>query len=70
MKEMMRSWIKPLVFTLLGAAAGYAYYRLVGCSTGGCIITSSPYTAIAYMGLMGWLLSGAFGKGCEGGCSM
>ena len=26
----------------IGAGAGYAYYALVGCESGGCPITSSP----------------------------
>ena len=41
---------------------GYVYYRLVGCPTGGCIITSNPYISTAYMALLGFLLSGAFEK--------
>ena len=63
-------WLRPLLFTGGGALVGLAYYWLVGCSTGTCAITSSPVNSMLYMGLIGWLLSGIFGKGCNGGCSI
>ena len=44
------------------------YYYLVGCSTGACAITSNPFSSMLYMGVVGWLLSGAFGAGCRGSC--
>lgn len=65
-----RQWIRPALFTLGGAAAGLAYYYLVGCSTGSCIITSNPISSMAYMAFIGWLLSGIFTKGCSGECSI
>ena len=67
MKERMKKWLRPALFTLGGALAGLIYYKLVGCSTGSCVITSSPVSSMLYMGLIGWLLSGAFGSGCCGG---
>jgi len=70
MKNKTNKWLRPVLFTLGGAAAGLAYYGLVGCSTGTCIITSNPFTSMAYMGLMGWLMSGIWGCGGEGGCNM
>lgn len=66
MKERMRKWLKLALFTLGGAMVGLGYYTLVGCSTGSCIITSTPLTSMAYMGLIGWLLSGAIS--CKGSC--
>ncbi len=47
-------------FTLIGLVGGYAYYALVGCSTGGCAITSNPYMSMAYGGLLGYLMPGFF----------
>lgn len=67
MKELMKKWLRPALFTLGGALVGLAYYKLVGCSTGTCAITSSPINSMVYMGLIGWLLSGAFGSCCCGG---
>lgn len=66
----MKKWVRPALFTLGGALVGFLYYYFVGCATGSCAITANPVTAMAYMGLMGWLLSGVFGGECDGGCSM
>lgn len=70
MREKVKKSIRPILFILGGAAVGLGYYYLVGCSTGGCVITSSPWSAMGYMGLVGALLSGVFGKGCAGQCNM
>ena len=43
---------------VIGAALGYGYYRLVGCSTGTCPITSSPYISTLYGAVMGVLIAG------------
>lgn len=67
MKKHMKRWLRPALFILGGALVGLGYYALVGCSTGSCAITSSPFTSMAYMALVGWLLSGAFGSCCCGG---
>ena len=69
MKEKLKKWMRPLLFTLSGVIVGYLYYRFVGCSTGSCAITSDPVNSMLYMGLMGWLLSCVFGKGCSS-CNM
>jgi hypothetical protein len=43
-----RSW--PVV---LGGAAGYAYYRFVGCRSGACPITSNPWISTIYGAAIG-----------------
>ena len=58
MNEALKKWLRPALFTVGGALAGLGYYYLVGCSTGSCPITSSPVRSMAYMALLGWLLSG------------
>ena len=70
MKENMKKWLRPALFTLVGALVGLGYYYFVGCSTGSCPITANPIITMLYMGLIGWLLSGVFGKECDGGCPM
>ncbi len=50
--------VMVLAFTLIGAGAGFAYQRLVGCRTGTCTITSNRYIATAYGAFMGLVLSG------------
>ena len=58
----MKKWRRPLLFALGGAAAGYLYYRLVGCTTGACPISSNPYLSMGYLAVVGLLLSGIFSK--------
>ena len=38
---------------LLGSLAGYAYYAVVGCGTGGCLITSSPWISTLWGAVIG-----------------
>lgn len=42
---------------LVGGIAGYLQYKLVGCRTGTCPITSSPWRSTMYGALVGALLS-------------
>jgi hypothetical protein len=44
---------------IVGAAAGYAYYRVVGCSTGACPITANPWMSTGYGAVMGFLVAGS-----------
>ncbi len=69
MKEKIKNWLKPILFIAGGALIGLAYYYFVGCSTGTCPLTSNPWISMVYMGLVGWLLSGMFGKGCCSSCN-
>lgn len=69
MKEKRKRWIRSALFICGGALLGLGYYTLVGCSTGQCAITASPVNTMVYMGVVGWLLSGVFGKECDSGCS-
>jgi len=70
MKNKLKKWLRPLLFTLSGALAGYAYYYFIGCPTGSCAITSNPISSVLYMALIGWLISGLFEGGCGRGCNM
>ncbi len=38
---------------VIGGAVGYAYHRLVGCSTGTCPLTATPFRAITHGAVMG-----------------
>ncbi len=70
MKKNIKKWVKPILFTVGGALAGLAYYYFVGCSSGTCPLTFHPLVTMFYMGLVGWLLSGIFGRECGGKCNM
>ena len=70
MKKKWKKLLRPVVFIAAGALAGLAYYLLAGCSTGGGVITSSPWISMAYMGLVGALLSGITRTECEDKCNM
>lgn len=39
---------------VIGAAIGYGWYRIVGCSTGACPLTSNPWISTAAGALIGW----------------
>ena len=47
-----------IIGIVIGAVLGYGYYRLVGCSTGTCPITSNPYISTLYGAVMGVLIAG------------
>jgi uncharacterized YccA/Bax inhibitor family protein len=49
-------YLPALILTLLGAAGGYLYYRLVGCVGGSCPITSNPIISTLYGAVIGFLL--------------
>lgn len=44
---------------VVGGVLGYGWYRLVGCSTGACPLTSTPLRGISYGAFMGliWALA-------------
>ncbi len=48
---------KTLIGIVAGAALGYAYYHFVGCASGACPITSSPWSSMIYGSVIGALLS-------------
>jgi hypothetical protein len=50
--------IKTGVGIVVGAIFGFAYYKLVGCSSGTCPITSNPYISTIWGAVMGALVSG------------
>jgi hypothetical protein len=51
------TWRKRILFSLLGASGGYAYYYFIGCSSGACPITSNPWISSAYGGGIGLILA-------------
>lgn len=50
---LKNKWV--LSGAIIGGISGFIYYKEVGCSSGSCAITSSPYMSTLYFGLMGGL---------------
>lgn len=51
-----------LIGAVAGAIGGFLYWKLVGCSSGTCMITSSPRNSTVYFAVMGAILFGMFKK--------
>ncbi len=60
----MKNWIisNRLYFfgAMIGAVAGYVYWKYAGCATGTCAITSNPVRSIIYFALPGVLVCSLF----------
>jgi hypothetical protein len=53
--------MKIILGFVLGALAGFAYYKFVGCASGTCPITSNPFISTIYGAVMGGLLATSAG---------
>jgi hypothetical protein len=53
---------RTVAFAVGGAILGFGYYKLVGCSSGSCPITSNPYASTFFGAVMGSLVGGGRGK--------
>ncbi len=62
MKTILSKNILPIIGLVLGAVAGYFYWKLVGCNSGTCAITSNPRNSTIYGAVMGGLLLSIFKK--------
>ena len=64
---MGKLWIKRYGLTVLGAVlgviGGYLYWRYVGCASGTCPITSSPWMSSLWGALFGGSFLGLFQPG-------
>ena len=63
---MTTNWIQKNILGItgivIGAIAGFAYWRFIGCNSGTCMITSKPLNSTLYGSLMGYLLFSIFKK--------
>ena len=51
-----KRYLPMMILAVVGAIAGFLYYRLVGCASGACPITSNPYISTVYGGVIGTLI--------------
>ncbi|MBP6231414.1 MAG: hypothetical protein KA397_07180 [Paludibacteraceae bacterium] len=58
--EKIKQWVKQnilyIIGSIVGAIGGYIYWYFIGCDSGGCPITSSPYNSVIWGAIMGALL--------------
>jgi hypothetical protein len=62
----MKKWILTnrlyFIGAIVGAVAGFLYWKYVGCVTGTCAITSNPVNSCLYFGFFGAILLGGLKK--------
>jgi hypothetical protein len=51
--------LRILVGAVVGAALGFGWYKLVGCSTGACPLTSNPFISTLCGMAIGALVAGS-----------
>ena len=52
--------LKLILGLVIGGGLGFAYYKLVGCSTGTCPLTSNPIISTCYGAVVGAIVAGTF----------
>ncbi len=62
MKQFFNTYKLALIGVIIGAIAGYFYWKYVGCLTGTCPITSSPFKMTLFGAVIGGLLFDIFRK--------
>jgi len=57
MKKLIQNKKYQILFTLLGAAGGFLYWKFIGCNNGTCAIKSVWYWSTLWGAAMGFLVS-------------
>jgi Family of unknown function (DUF6132) len=52
--------LRILIGAAVGAILGFGWYKLVGCSTGACPLTSNPFISTLYGTVVGALIATSF----------
>jgi Family of unknown function (DUF6132) len=52
--------LKLVIGMVAGGVLGFGYYKLVGCSSGTCPLTSNPYISTIYGAVLGTLIATSF----------
>ncbi len=55
-KTNWKRYLPMMILAVVGLIGGFLYYRLVGCVSGTCPITSNPYVSTLYGGVIGTLI--------------
>jgi len=59
---LSRTTLLILAGIVIGATGGFLYYYFIGCRTGTCPITSSPWLSMLWGAAVGYLLFDMFRK--------
>jgi hypothetical protein len=59
MSNLVNRYWKTALFAAIGAGAGFAYWRFIGCSTGTCPLTANWTSSTLMGGLIGLLAAPA-----------
>lgn len=62
MKKFAKKHLFITAGVIIGAIAGYLYWKFIGCTSGTCAITSNPLNSTIYGAVMGGLLFSIFKK--------
>jgi hypothetical protein len=62
MIQKIKVSIPEIIGLTVGAVGGFIYYKVVGCSTGACPITSNPWISTVWGAALGYLFGGMFNK--------
>jgi Family of unknown function (DUF6132) len=52
--------LRILIGVVVGGILGFGWYKLVGCSSGACPLTSNPVISTLYGMTVGALIAGSF----------
>ena len=52
--------LRVIIGIVVGAGLGFGWYKLVGCSTGACPLTSNPVISTIYGAAVGVLVATSF----------
>lgn len=52
-------FLRVLIGGVIGGALGFGWYKLVGCSSGACPLTSNPFISTLYGMTLGALVAGS-----------
>ena len=51
--KLFKKNYRHIISLSIGVAAGIIYYKLIGCNSGSCAITSNPYISAFFGGALG-----------------
>lgn len=63
----LTSILRAIALPLVGSAGGWLYYRYVGCATGTCAVTSSPWLSTGFGCILGSRCIPSCGPAAAGG---